>query len=599
MNAANPENRNSVPRYLITTAYERTWKFDRPVLFLGEWCRLYDRREVWASMDAIVAEPYGVDEAQKDNDYAYVTKLSEALLVKLRDVLNDYHKTNHDLRYWRIVLGHWLHRYVSVIFNRWFVLRQALRCYEITGSTVLDATSYSLATTDSYSFIWACNDDVWNHVLYSKILAHFGGIRLEMADNSLGNVSGFTNALSISKGRQFKRLVQKTAAGILQTLSRNRDAFIINSYLPKKEEIKLQLSLGQVPQSWRSPIMIPTEPDLALRKRLAPDISGHFELEQCARALLFEALPTCYLEGYQTLNQQVKSLPWPEEPEFIFTSNNFDTDEVFKAWAGWKVEQGTPYFTGQHGNNYGTLKYCASETECVATSDKFITWGWADGNPKHTPAFIFRTAGEKKPKTNGNGGLLLVELRAHHRIDPWDSYSEFHRYQDEQFRFVENLPGCIRKNLTVRLHAEYKWHTWSDEQRWKDRSPNTQVECGSASMRQLISRSRLVVHSYDSTGILETLSSNVPTLCFWHGGLGHLRASALPYYEQLRQAGILFASPEAAAQKVSEVWGNVPAWWNSEEVQNARTSFCGRYARVVIKPIKSMKILLAIHGKNS
>ena len=116
-------------------------------------------------------------------------------------------------------------------------------------------------------------------------------------------------------------------------------------------------------------------------------------------------------------------------------------------------------------------------------------------------------------------------------------------------------------------------------------------------MRQLISRSRLVVHSYDSTGILETLSSNVPTLCFWHGGLGHLRASALPYYEQLRQAGILFDSPEAAAQKVSEVWGNVPAWWNSEEVQNARTSFCDRYARVVIKPIKSMKILWRFMGK--
>lgn len=34
-------------RYLITTADERTWKFDRPVLFLGEWCRLYDRRHVW------------------------------------------------------------------------------------------------------------------------------------------------------------------------------------------------------------------------------------------------------------------------------------------------------------------------------------------------------------------------------------------------------------------------------------------------------------------------------------------------------------------------------------------------------------------------
>jgi hypothetical protein len=49
-----------VARHLITTADERTWKFDRPVLFLGEWCRLYDRKQVWGGMDGIVAEPYGL-----------------------------------------------------------------------------------------------------------------------------------------------------------------------------------------------------------------------------------------------------------------------------------------------------------------------------------------------------------------------------------------------------------------------------------------------------------------------------------------------------------------------------------------------------------
>jgi hypothetical protein len=28
---------SEVARYLITNADERTWKFDRPVIFLGEW----------------------------------------------------------------------------------------------------------------------------------------------------------------------------------------------------------------------------------------------------------------------------------------------------------------------------------------------------------------------------------------------------------------------------------------------------------------------------------------------------------------------------------------------------------------------------------
>ena len=59
----------------------------------------------------------------------------------------------------------------------------------------------------------------------------------------------------------------------------------------------------------------------------------------------------------------------------IFTSNSFDTSEVFKLWTAEKVETGCPYIIGQHGNNYGAARYCPSETECVETADAFLTWG--------------------------------------------------------------------------------------------------------------------------------------------------------------------------------------------------------------------------------
>ena len=53
-------------RYLITTADERSWVFDRPILFLGEWCRRYHRKLIWSTMDAIVAEPYGLEPEQQN-----------------------------------------------------------------------------------------------------------------------------------------------------------------------------------------------------------------------------------------------------------------------------------------------------------------------------------------------------------------------------------------------------------------------------------------------------------------------------------------------------------------------------------------------------
>jgi hypothetical protein len=55
-------------------------------------------------------------------------------------------------------------------------------------------------------------------------------------------------------------------------------------------------------------------------------------------------------------------MKWPEKPKFIFTSNCFDGDEVFKVWTALKVEQGISYFVGQHGNNFGTHAWYAERS---------------------------------------------------------------------------------------------------------------------------------------------------------------------------------------------------------------------------------------------
>jgi putative transferase (TIGR04331 family) len=534
----------------------------------------------------------------KDKDYAFVIKSSEELLVELCDVLNEYHKTDHSLRYWRIVLGHWLIRYTSLIFNRWFTLNKAIHDYEISGTTIFDTTSYSLATPDSTSFLLACDDDVWNHVIYAKILSHLDKISLETEVKSFGGMSGFKvkSESVISKVQQFKNFAIKTVFGIFRILSRDNDGFITTTYLPKMEEMKLQIILGQLPQIWRVPTLETIKPDRALRKRLSINASNHQGFDQFVRIMLMEILPTSYLEGYQTLNQEVQALPWPENPRFIFTCNSFDTDEIFKVWTGLKVEQGVPYIIGQHGNNYGTSRYCMSETECVATCDKFTTWGWTDGNSKHTPAFIFKTVGKKRLKINENGGLLLITVTGPHRIHPWDSYLEFEKYLDEQYQFVSTLAQSIHEKLTVRLHFAYKKFSFFEEMRWRDISPATRLELGNESLGKLIARSRLVVYSYDSTGILETLTMNIPTMCFWHGGLDHLRPEAKPFYELLRSAGILLDTPEAAAEKVTAVWNDVPGWWKSQKVQEARERFCNRYARFEKNPLRTLKSILLVNS---
>src|SRR5665213_933288 len=94
-------------RFLITTADERSWKLDRPVLFLGEWCRRYDRRALWSSLDAELAAPFGIAPAQKVRDVERVRCIAADVLPELAGALNEFHGVAYSTRYWEIVLGHW------------------------------------------------------------------------------------------------------------------------------------------------------------------------------------------------------------------------------------------------------------------------------------------------------------------------------------------------------------------------------------------------------------------------------------------------------------------------------------------------------------
>jgi len=44
-------------KVLVTTALEDTWPPENhPVLFLGEWCRLYSRKFIWKELDAEILQ---------------------------------------------------------------------------------------------------------------------------------------------------------------------------------------------------------------------------------------------------------------------------------------------------------------------------------------------------------------------------------------------------------------------------------------------------------------------------------------------------------------------------------------------------------------
>jgi putative transferase (TIGR04331 family) len=584
-------------RYLILSDDERTWKFDQPVIFLGDWCRRYDRKHVWSKMDAIVAKPYGVTIEERVEDYQILQNFKHEIYPKIFNLLNEVHQVKNSNRFWQILVGDWLIRYIDVIYNRVRTLQQCLENYEICGVSLISNSDYVMAPSDSLSSVMVLDDDYWNLILYEKIfkITNFDKIHIEyIIDSKVSNLKNDEiKDQYFTKQNFYKVLLIKIYNYCTKFLRNKNDALIINSYLPKKTEILIHLAMGQMPQLWplnKPKLNCEYSSDLRAKLKFNTSFFDEPALNTAFGELLLQLMPISYVEGYKSLENSVNALQWPKYPKLIFTSNNHDCDDIFKLYAAKKTEfLGVPYYIGVHGSGY--FKYYDNPGNFELVSDKCLTWGFTHGLKQHVPAFIFTTV-NSKGFYDKLGGLLLTQVSRYSRDRTWDVYEDIQLIFNKQINFFQKLDADARRNLIIRLHPFSKYLKWFEYEKWMSYIGGEQIDNGQIRLEKLISKSRLVVHGYDSTGLAETLSLNIPTLAILQIGVDQLNDLSKIYYQALIDVGIVHSSPESAALKVNEIWNDVEGWWNLSTVQDARLLFCNQYGRRSEKPVRDLKKIL-------
>ncbi len=570
--------------HLVTTSDPRLRSnIDQEYLFLGKWCQTFETTEQFKAFAHTFARPYGLDSRQKDHDFVTLRNLERAIFPDLIKILSLTHSSNTDHRYWNIILGHWFRRYLSIIVNRVNSLQQCLNEYNPVSTSIL-ISSYNLVSNDSLTSILACNDDRWNHELYARILFLLDYPQLEffqVYDSNREPYFTLPTQTSFGVKSNIIQYLREICHNLSFRMQRDNDAVLLSTYLPKWKELLLQVSMGQFPALlYVKPFSQQCSFDFVLRAQLADRLCPRFDksLEAIARLFVFELLPACYLENFSELRCQSKRLLLPAKPRSIFLSNNFLVHDVLKIWVAEKVLNGTKYIVGQHGNHYGTHRYFSNPSIEEITSDRFITWGWSDGLEQHSPAFVLKGLNKKLFNYCPKGHLLLLEDSLPNRNRTWDQYAEFHKYFIDQQSFISTLNLNIYLRTRIRLHPAHSSLTWSDKSRWLSFDSNLKFDSSANHRFSASLKYRLFIFSYDSTGILEALSRNMPMLAFWDNHLLHLRDSALPYYQALNDAGILHFSPSSCSRHINMIWDDIPGWWLSQEVQSARHFFCQRFA---------------------
>ena len=561
--------------YFVTTALEETWSVHNKIIFADEACCLYDRRHIWEKCDHTIVPHHWRYKKKFEADYDYLTKLYEVKLVELSAKLNVIHNVNYSLKFWRVVIGPWLAYFIHLLFDRWQTVVQSKKNYGTFKTIILLFKDDQATPVDMEDFISKIKSDEWNHIVYSSIL------ELELGKNQIvyKEINKKINK-NIKPYKSIKSIVKEKLSSLSYFLSKNNKVFIANSYLNMRDLFTLNFKLGMWPILYKQEKVPENKASYVYRDTIDLNLNIGDDFEKILAHNVKKFIPICYVEGFDSINKKIARLSWPKCPNVIYTANFLFHDTIAMFYTAKHVETGAKLVYGQHGGVYGQALFSWAESHERAISDKYLTWGWQSCSSENiVPIGMINRKKQVVYHEDNKTNLLLVltsASRYSYRLDA--SVKKIGLpYITSNFEFANELTTSIRKNdLLIRHHPAD--NGWGQVSRWNDKYPEVRSDSGSLNISKLLKKSKLVVYTCNSTGYLEYMAQNMPTIVYFNLDSEPLREDAKPFFEKLKQVGIYHETPQSAAKHVNAVWDNIELWWCSSEVQAAKEEFCHNFA---------------------
>ncbi len=522
--------------------------------------------------------PPNLDHESRHKLYSYLNRLSDKIILELTKNLNILNNVSFDQNDWKIIVGPWLNNFLRISYNRYIKIKNTLSENDLFEITISNCKKEYLAQIDNNHLIQLANNDEWNSILYSKIV-NFLKPKVPI------KVKKIKPIFLRSSKRSTKFFIKKLISFFLNLFTRKKDAIIVNSYLPALEYLKLNLFLKQVPTLWNTIQLDDKIYDSNLREKIIFEKTND-EFEKFIKQNISTYLPTCHLELFKKLNKILNNLNIPSNPKFIFTSNNYEFDEVFKLMVVLKKKINVKYIIGQHGsylaqldNTFFKENYCA---------DNYLDWGMK-GFGKNEDGFNFKMV-NMKIKNKKNGKILIVD-------SPYGTNNKIHNRMDENIsredylhNLLLNLDKNLHKFIVLKLHFTYTERNKSYISKIKSICPEIKIETDNKIMMKLIRNSRCIIHTYDSSGIYETMILNIPTFCIWPNKLNHVSQKYHKIYNTLEESNILFYEPKKLAKKINNYFNNFNKWWLDQKTIDAVNQLLEKFSK---RPMKNSTRVLA------
>ena len=246
------------------------------------------------------------------------------------------------------------------------------------------------------------------------------------------------------------------------------------------------------------------------------------------------------------------------------------------------VEAGERVVRVQHGSEYGTAEVFNIGWMNEFVNAGFLTWGWtgqSDFPGRFLPVSAPPLAGLRNAHRQKFDSILLIGTAASlvpFRIVSALKPSIMDRYIADKAAFVNALSPEVADDLVYRPYRRGQMEL-SDVRWLEDLDQPPDLHTGPLT-RDLL-RCRLAVIDHPGTTLNITLAANTPTVCFWKPELVAYCDQAQPFFDRLRDVGILHDDAETAARHINEITDDIAGWWQRDDTQSARRQWADAYAR--------------------
>lgn len=236
----------------------------------------------------------------------------------------------------------------------------------------------------------------------------------------------------------------------------------------------------------------------------------------------------------------------------------------------------------QHGTAYGSARLMSWAPDAEYRYHAFLTWGWTKHNdwpgnfmPLPSP-YLSRFRNRHRERTSSAVFIGTAMASGGACLDPSAEPVQWADYRAWKIDFVRGLAEHPRKALVYR--PDHRKSVQLDDEQVLIREAGETPLLG-GSLDDAILGCRLMIIDYPGTTLHMALSANIPVVAYWDPDVWPTSEAAQPLFERLETAGILFSDPKEAAAHVNTIWADVPGWWRSREVQDARGAWCDGLAR--------------------